>query len=240
MEDKARARELPDHALYIVTKRLIKISTDKWGDPSHDLLEDVYRILVGRVNDVIDNHFPRSRYERLHQDVRSIVNEVLADCQASALQKIDKLLDMEKKAPFTLHEPYLADYRGKYLMSYREARAPMLRGGNHHLKLEELIARDSSDPALRYMASARAYFRVAFKRFTDMVPMMIDEELLRGLDWDRGLKSTLTKRLEITGPGSFEKAKEYLEEPLDVSNRRESLLRRRDRLQSAKRALQSI
>lgn len=152
------------------------------------------------------------------------------------------------------------DYGEKFLGSYRDARAPLLRlGGNHHLRPEELAAVDPFNPALRYMASARAYFQslhrffvlifycgllmitsVAFKRFTDMVPMMIDQELLRGLDWDRGLHSALTKGLGITGPGSFDKAKEYLQEPPDVKNRRESLLKRRERLQSAKRALLTI
>jgi len=89
---------------------------------------------------------------------RSIVNDVLAECQASALQKIDGLLVMENKAPFTLHEPYLMDCREKFLKSYRDARAPILRGGNYQLKPEELIARDPLDQALRYMAIARAYF----------------------------------------------------------------------------------
>jgi len=70
--------------------------------------------------------------------------------------------------------------------------------------------------------------------------MVIDEELLRGLDWDRGLNSALTKGLGITGPGSFEKAKAYLQEPSDIKTRRESLLKKRERLQSAKRELQSI
>ena len=70
--------------------------------------------------------------------------------------------------------------------------------------------------------------------------MLIDQELLRGLDWDRGLHTTLTKGLEITGPGSLEKAKAYLQEPPDVRSRRETLLKKRERLQSAKRELQSI
>ena len=73
-----------------------------------------------------------------------------------------------------------------------------------------------------------------------MIPMMIDQELLRGLDWDRGLNSALTKGLGITGPGSLEKARWYLQEQPDVRSRRESWLRRRDRLLSAKRELQSI
>ena len=70
--------------------------------------------------------------------------------------------------------------------------------------------------------------------------MLIDQELLRGLGRDRGLHTALTKGLEITGPGGLEKAKEYLQEPPDVRNRRESLLKKRERLQSAKRELQSI
>lgn len=73
-----------------------------------------------------------------------------------------------------------------------------------------------------------------------MVPMMIDQELLRGLDWDRGLNSALTKGLEITGPGSLEKAKEYLQELPEMRTRREGLMKKRERLQSAKRELQCI
>ena len=165
---------------------------------------------------------------------------------------------MENKAPFTLNEHYLADYRGKYLQPYRVARHPILRGVNVHWGFEELVARDTYDQALQYMASARGYFQglhrssflafsrsltvssVAFKRFTDLVPMAIDQELLRGLDWDRGLHTTLTKRLGITGPGSLDKAKEYLQEPPDVMSRREILVKKRERLQLARRELQSI
>jgi len=90
---------------------------------------------------------------------RTVVNEVLVKCQASASEKIKWLLETENKAPFTANEDYLSDYRNKFLKSYREARAPQLRGGNNYLKAEELIARDPHDQALRYMASARAYFQ---------------------------------------------------------------------------------
>jgi hypothetical protein len=164
---------------------------------------------------------------------------------------IDKLLTMENKGPSTVHDPRLVFHREKFLSGYRSA-----RGG----AFDEAIARDQFDAALLYMAHARAYFQrshlflshpasspgsltvliVAFVRFTDAVPMMIDQELLRGLDWDRGLTSALTKGLGVTGPGSFEKAREYLQEPPDVRSRREGLLRKRERLHSARRELQSI
>lgn len=56
--------------MFIVTKRLVKISTEKWEIPSHDLLEDVYGILAREVNTTVDNHFRRFTYGRLHHDVK--------------------------------------------------------------------------------------------------------------------------------------------------------------------------
>jgi len=56
--------------LYIVTKRLIKASIEQWGGPSHDLLEEVYGILAGEVNVMIDAHFLAYRYGGLYQRVK--------------------------------------------------------------------------------------------------------------------------------------------------------------------------
>ena len=67
---RARSRELPNHSLYIVTKRLIKVATEKWDTPSHDLLEEVYDILVREVNQMVDERFHDFRYGDLHQRVR--------------------------------------------------------------------------------------------------------------------------------------------------------------------------
>ncbi|KAF9783799.1 P-loop containing nucleoside triphosphate hydrolase protein [Thelephora terrestris] len=247
MADVARAREFPGHTFFIVTKRLIKKSTEQWETPSHDLLGVVYDILSREANKMVDDHFQRFRYGRLHQNLKTIVNDVLDKCQASALEIISELLAMENKGPSTVHEPRLAFFKDGYLKAYCEARAARIRRLNPHLKKREdliqaLIAKDLAEhvPTLIYMANARAYFQLAFVRFTDLVPMMIDQELLRGLDWDRGLNSALTKGLGVTGPGSFERAKEYLQEPHDVKSRREGLLRKRERLLSAQRQLQSI
>ena len=68
--DRARARELPDHTSFVVTKRLITGSIEKWGDPSYDLLEKVYDILVKRVNTILDNRFERYQYGGLHYHVK--------------------------------------------------------------------------------------------------------------------------------------------------------------------------
>ena len=67
---------------------------------------------------------------------------------------------MENKAPFTSNEDYLREHRENFLRSYRLDRAnPILRSRDNRLTLEEIVARDPFDEALRYMASARGYFQ---------------------------------------------------------------------------------
>jgi hypothetical protein len=73
-----------------------------------------------------------------------------------------------------------------------------------------------------------------------MIPMTIDQELLRGLDWDRGIRPALIDGLDITGPDSIERSRQLLQEPPDVQSRREDLVKRLERLRLAKRELQSL
>lgn len=70
--------------------------------------------------------------------------------------------------------------------------------------------------------------------------MVIDQELLRGLDWDRGVRTALIDGLEITGPDGFERSMQFLQEPPDVRSRREDLLKKLERLRLAKRELQNL
>ena len=81
---------------------------------------------------------------------------------------------------------------------------------------------------------------VSYKRFTDMIPMTIDQELLRGLDWDRGIRKALVEGLEVAGPESHERSRKFLQEPPDIQSRREDLVKRLERLRLAKRELQSL
>ena len=70
--------------------------------------------------------------------------------------------------------------------------------------------------------------------------MTIDQELLRGLDWDRGIRAALVLGLEVTGPDSRERSSQFLQEPPDIQSRREDLVKRLERLRLAKRELQSL
>lgn len=66
--------------------------------------------------------------------------------------------------------------------------------------------------------------------------MAIDQELLRGLDWDRGMEDALLIGLGIQGTGALvgQSCKSLLQEPANVSARREELTKKQERLESAK------
>ena len=73
-----------------------------------------------------------------------------------------------------------------------------------------------------------------------MVPMTIDQELLRGLDWNRGIHAALVEGLEVAGPDSHERSSRFLQEPPDIQSQREDVLKRLERLSLAKRELQCL
>jgi len=111
-------------------------------------------------------HSGTHRLRVLH---RSIVNEVLVGCQTTASRKVDWLLDMENKSPFTANEHYLGDYREKFLNSYRGGETYFEKicdceeahpyAGSCTPSPVSCIPRDPYEPALHHMASARAYFQ---------------------------------------------------------------------------------
>jgi len=70
--------------------------------------------------------------------------------------------------------------------------------------------------------------------------MTIDQELLRGLDWSRGIHAALVEGLEVAGSDSHERSRRFLQEPPDIQSRREDLLKRLERLRLAKRELQNL
>jgi hypothetical protein len=74
------------------------------------------------------------------------------------------------------------------------------------------------------------YFIVAYKRFTDNIPLAIDYELVRGLERDLALN--LYKGLGLTGNGAdcSRVCKGLMQESPHVVGRREELHKKRERL----------
>ncbi|KAF8991460.1 P-loop containing nucleoside triphosphate hydrolase protein [Cyathus striatus] len=117
--------------------------------------------------------------------------------------------------------------------------------------LARLLPSDKMEPALVIMADVRAYFQgtglkyvadytspVAYKRFADNVALAIDYELVRGVN--RDILKTLHTGLGINGPDGHRICKELAQESLNVSDRREELGKKLERLNTASEQLLHI
>ncbi|KAJ6458278.1 hypothetical protein C8R45DRAFT_560173 [Mycena sanguinolenta] len=111
-------------------------------------------------------------------------------------------------------------------------------GGINVDDLVKLLPPDRMDPALNIMADVRAYFQVAYKHIADNIPLAIDHELVRGVG--RELLPTLYRGLGINGPDGVRISRELAQESLSVAGKREELLKRLERLETASSELVTV
>ncbi|KAJ3825902.1 P-loop containing nucleoside triphosphate hydrolase protein [Lentinula raphanica] len=104
--------------------------------------------------------------------------------------------------------------------------------------LVKLLPEDEMKPALDIMAEVRAYFQVAYKRFTDNVPLAIDYEMVKG--FERDFYQYLTSKLGIHGPNSSAICRELAQESTQVATRREELLKKLERMKAGSDELSRI
>ena len=81
---------------------------------------------------------------------------------------------------------------------------------------------------------------MAYKRFCDNIANAIDDELVLGLDRGQALEKALRTGLGIGGPDVHARCKEYIQEPRQIADRREELMKRRERLETARKQLAEV
>ncbi|KAI0359461.1 hypothetical protein OH77DRAFT_1419958 [Trametes cingulata] len=134
------------------------------------------------------------------------------------------------------HSSDFQRYINKALTGLTEIGIP----GIHPTDLSKLLPPDPYDAAIDIMAGVRAYFQVAYKRFSDYVPMAIDYELVLGLDRDQALEKALRTGLGIGSHDAHARCKELIQEPRHVAERREELMKKRERLETARKQLSDV
>ncbi|KIM31729.1 hypothetical protein M408DRAFT_327180 [Serendipita vermifera MAFF 305830] len=105
-------------------------------------------------------------------------------------------------------------------------------------ELLRLLPADEANEAIEIMSEVRAYYQVAFKRFVDNIPMILDYELLKG--FNRTLSEALFKGLNISGKDAHARSSGFLKEDPTVVRRREGLEQDLKRLEAALADLQNI
>ncbi|KAF8434364.1 P-loop containing nucleoside triphosphate hydrolase protein [Boletus edulis BED1] len=256
----ARTRELPDNYPFVVQRAYIKEITQKWSTPAMIFFEDVYAILKDDLVNLVDAHFAHMGNGNAKRAIQMIVNDHLDEAAIRTKDRIQWLLELEQN-PTTLNTHYYANYRDKFLAYYKAAlddsdlltkiqqgRSPTINGilsGLNDLgisatltDLPKLLPADPKDAALTIMASVRAYFQVAYKRFVDMVPMTIDHEIVLGIQ--KGIYRALQEGLQITGPEGQDRCKSMLEERIGVVTLRQETQDKMQRLQAARQELRRL
>ncbi|KAG8697349.1 hypothetical protein FRC09_007916 [Ceratobasidium sp. 395] len=123
-----------------------------------------------------------------------------------------------------------------------EALKNLRLAGLHGLKREDMVkllpADFSQEAALEIMASVRAYYQVAYKRFADNIPLAIDQRFIHS--FDETISVTLVAGLSISAPDARERCAAWLAESQAVIRQRAELLDRKSRLAEAKRELLEV
>ncbi|KAH6910213.1 P-loop containing nucleoside triphosphate hydrolase protein [Coprinopsis sp. MPI-PUGE-AT-0042] len=102
----------------------------------------------------------------------------------------------------------------------------------------KMLPRDKMEPAIDIMAHVRAYFQVAYKRFTDNVPLAIDHEFVCGIKQD--ILPTMLSRLGLHGPEGHRICKDLAQESPQIADRRMDLEKKIERLETASSQLMNV
>ncbi|KAJ8074434.1 hypothetical protein PM082_015335 [Marasmius tenuissimus] len=212
---------------------------------------------------LVEKHFGEFGQGQLQRQVSNIVQDHLRQRYESTKERLEWLVDLERR-PNTSNNHYFSDYRDKFFAFYKGIRQQdkntnVLNGcfpGSDEAKealsslaslgfqslgasdLTRLLPNDEMEPALRIMAEVRAYFQVAYKRFADNVPLVVDYELIRGAE--RGLLSVLFKELGIHSADGPEICRDFAQENVVVADKREELNKKLERLQTAGQQLTKL
>ncbi|KAG8705909.1 hypothetical protein FRC09_002697 [Ceratobasidium sp. 395] len=123
-----------------------------------------------------------------------------------------------------------------------EALKNLRLAGLHGLKREDMVkllpADFSQEAALEIMASVRAYYQVAYKRFADNIPLAIDQRFIHA--FDETISITLVAGLSISAQDARERCAAWLAESQAVVRQRAELLDRKSRLTEAKKELLEV
>ncbi|KAL0061429.1 hypothetical protein AAF712_011723 [Marasmius tenuissimus] len=261
--DNSRTRELPGHHPYIVEESFVREITDQWVNPAQTFCRGAYDIVLVQVTALVEKHFGEFGQGQLQRQVSNIVQDHLRQRYESTKERLEWLVDLERR-PNTSNNHYFSDYRDKFFAFYKGIRQQdkntnVLNGcfpGSDEAKealsslaslgfqslgasdLTRLLPNDEMEPALRIMAEVRAYFQVAYKRFADNVPLVVDYELIRGAE--RGLLSVLFKELGIHSADGPEICRDFAQENAVVADKREELNKKLERLQTAGQQLTKL
>ncbi|KAF8805241.1 hypothetical protein BYT27DRAFT_7224945 [Phlegmacium glaucopus] len=261
---RACTRELPGNYPFVVQKTFIERIIEEWHAPAIVLCKTGH--LEQRIKAIIQQHIKQS-VDRAEAKVSwlleiedrpfSLNTHYLSNYKSKFLahykgsrEKYERSELANMIDQYTPPTPGVANFSssGKGNPSQQppvtgiaKVLAGLAEVGMSGIKAEDLpklLPPDRMEPALTIMADVRAYFQVAYKRFTDNVPLAIDRELVQGAE--RDLLRALYSNLGINGSEGTRICRELAQESPQISDRRVDLQKKLERLEIASRELLHI
>ncbi|ESK90666.1 hypothetical protein Moror_4130 [Moniliophthora roreri MCA 2997] len=224
--DKSIAWELPGHVPFQATMELVQRSTSQWSKPALDCFNLVFDHSWRLFEEMMTKTFVS--FDGLRNRVKDLTRKLYEICKAEALLVLKKDVDRESNPLYTQNHHYFDSQRHKWRAQFANA-LKSSRGASGLMDAQEY------QRELDLMGDVRAYFKVAYKRFIDNIPMTIEHEL------SQEFAKRLHKRLSMVLLSYNEQQiKELMAEKPEIPKKRLALLSDISRLQEISRLLEEF
>ncbi|KAK1227834.1 hypothetical protein PQX77_009147 [Marasmius sp. AFHP31] len=194
--------ELPGHVPFQATITLVDRSVSQWPGPTEVCASKVFDN-SWKVIEVLINEYFRD-YDELRELVRRATLDNYKSCYDRARKALEEALKEEKSPLHTQNLHYYASQKELWKSRLTAACTQTMEWPGE----------------LELMASVRAYWKVAFKRFIDVIPRCIEHKLNR--DFNDSLTEQL--RTEIMDKTSYERVEILMDENREITEKRSRLL----------------
>mmetsp|Transcript_71423 Transcript_71423/g.225682 ORF Transcript_71423/g.225682 Transcript_71423/m.225682 type:complete len:986 (+) Transcript_71423:82-3039(+) len=225
-------------AAYRAAREIVRESQARWKTPANTCLDNVAQVLRSTVRRIIRECVQEriGSCARLEQRMEELSVELVDELLERTRERKSEVLERQEGAPdlFTQNTHYLEDgfrraqrfIRDRLGCNLRLERLSsdeqstliqLVKKAGHNW--EDLICPDDRDHAIWCMAAAHAYFKVAFKRFCDVLPRTIDDLMLR--TFVQRFREKLLTGLQVLEAGPEQLEKWFVEDEAAAQRRRE-------------------
>ncbi|KAG2488600.1 hypothetical protein HYH03_012919 [Edaphochlamys debaryana] len=212
--------ELPTFSPYSAMEELVRGFKGRWREHAQACLEAVLEAVDGEAQAVLEAHF--GRYPKALRVLSTAVSAYVDRLASEADGAVREVIAMEDDDTFTLNTHYFRAQFATFLGRLKRAylKPPALDAHNTQ-QVQALLSSLAAygfkfsspddlfmaqptpvDDELHAMAACLAYFKVAFKRVQDGVPLHIRRFLLRRLGSREGLEAALAEHLGTGAPAA--------------------------------------
>ncbi|QRV81584.1 dynamin central region protein [Ceratobasidium sp. AG-Ba] len=261
---RARTREWPGHFPFQVVLDFTEKIVNKWNDPMKRCFENVVKSFETKLLELVHIHFGAYSHGGLLDQVRGTALDLAEDCRSNTSLLLDKCIDQELH-PETTHEELYIHHEAQFTNYYRQffestnglgllalvlevGASPEVAAAIRLLESHGLSGMSPSEwrsvqptkrqdrDALKIMASVRAHYQVAFKRFSDKVKDTVNQSY--SYDFRKRIENLLRRGLQLNSADAPEEYFAHLTmESEDVEALRVALKDKAKRLHDARMKL---